>query len=373
MATILSRSKWTSTSARGVGFTWSRMRGIVCHYPAAGKDIGVLTQAQEASRLRGWRNYHVSGRGWVDIGYNYGIGQSGRIYSLRGNRVGAHAGGHNSTTVGVLFMVGDNEALTPAAKKAFKSLRAYLRNKGAGSGVWGHQQMSGASTRCPGPYIMGSIRDGSLKAGTGGGAAKPGSGGGSVGGSSYESASAKHAVGSRVMRKFSGGTDVNWLQRRLYKLGYKIDTEFDSLFGTEVEKAVRALQKDAKLKEVDGEAGNDTIRAAKAGKVVRELPVKKKAKKKAKPKPKKAKLVVDGALGVATKRALQRALGVTADAIIGRNSIKALQRKVGAYPDGVWGRDTTGKLQRKLKVKVDKKMGPVTVKALQRALNAGSF
>lgn len=174
MATILSRSRWTSTSARGTGFNWGRIRGIVAHYPAAGKDIGVLSQAQEASRLRGWRNYHVSGRGWADIGYNYGIGQSGRIYSLRGNRAGAHATGHNSTTVGVLFIVGDNEALTSAAKKSFKSLRAYLRNKGAGSGVWGHQQMSGASTRCPGPYIMGSIRDGSLKAGTGGGAAVPG-------------------------------------------------------------------------------------------------------------------------------------------------------------------------------------------------------
>lgn len=188
--------------------------------------------------------------------------------------------------------------------------------------------------------------------------------------SGYESASAKHAVGSRVMRKFSGGTDVYWLQRRLYKLGYKINTEFDRQFGPEVEKAVRALQKDAKLKEVDGEAGNDTIRAAKAAKVVRQLPVTNKVKKKPKPK---AKLVVDGDMGPATKRALQRALKVSADGIIGGGTIRALQRKVGAAVDGKWGKNTTKKLQKKLKVKQDGGMGPITIKALQRALNEGRF
>lgn len=166
MATILARSRWTSTPARGASFNWARIRGLVAHYPAAGRDIGVLSMEQEASRLRGWRNYHVGGRGWADIGYNYGIGQSGRIYSLRGNRAGAHATGHNSTTVGVLFIVGDNEPLTDAAKASFRALRAHLRKKGAGAGVWGHQQMRGASTRCPGPYIMGSIRAGELTKGS---------------------------------------------------------------------------------------------------------------------------------------------------------------------------------------------------------------
>ena len=178
MVTILARSRWTSTAAKGTPFTWSRVRGIVCHYPAMGKSVGVLTAAQEASRLRGWRNYHVGTLGWSDIGYNYAIGQSGRVYSLRGDRVAAHAVGHNSRTVGVLFIVGDNEALTPAAQASFRALRATLRKRGCGSGLWGHTEMSGNSTRCPGPYIMADIRSGVLKSASA--AATVGGGGGSA-------------------------------------------------------------------------------------------------------------------------------------------------------------------------------------------------
>ena len=162
-ARILARSAWSSTSARGTAINWSRVRGIVCHYPAMGASVGVLSQAQEAARLRGWRSYHVNTLGWREnIGYSYGIGQSGRIYSLRGDRIGGHTYGHNSTTLGVLFIVGDNEPLTAAAKGAFRALRATLRTRGASSGVWGPPRgsLSGNSNRCPGPYIMGSINDG---------------------------------------------------------------------------------------------------------------------------------------------------------------------------------------------------------------------
>ena len=273
MATILSRSKWTSTSARGTGFNWSRIRGIVAHYPAAGRDIGVLSQSQEASRLRGWRNYHVSGRGWADIGYNYGIGQSGRIYSLRGNRAGAHATGHNSTTVGVLFIVGDNEPLTAEAKRAFKSLRAYLRKKGAGSGVWGHQQMSGASTRCPGPYIMADIRNGSLAAGSGGGAAKPGGGGGST----YKTVNKTAPLGLYDKDPKSGHTRIaDWQRDALGYTGKKVD----GYFGPGTEKDTKALQKKLGVR-ADGLVGDDTLAAWKSG-------GKKKAPAKPKPSTSKA-------------------------------------------------------------------------------------
>ena len=258
MATILSRSRWTSTPARGTGFNWSRIRGIVAHYPAAGKDIGVLSEAQEASRLRGWRNYHVSGRGWADIGYNYGIGQSGRIYSLRGNRAGAHATGHNSTTVGVLFIVGDNEPLTQAARDSFKALRAYLRKKGAGSGVWGHQQMSGASTRCPGPYIMGDIRAGRLSGGSG--AATPGGGGG---GSTYKTVNKTAPLGLYDKDPKDGHTRVADWQRDA--LGYT-GKDKDGKFGPDTERDTKALQRELGVKD-DGLVGDDTMSAwEKAGK-----------------------------------------------------------------------------------------------------------
>lgn len=109
---------------------------------------------------------------------------------------------------------------------------------------------------------------------------KPGPSGGAVsvgGGSSWESKTAKHAVGSRVMVKYDGGSDVYWLQRRLYKIGYD-PGDFDKLYGDKVVSAVRALQKEAGIT-VDGEAGKDTIAAAKAAKVVRQLPTGSKAAK----------------------------------------------------------------------------------------------
>lgn len=100
--------------------------------------------------------------------------------------------------------------------------------------------------------------------------AKPVSGvGGSGGGSSYGDANAKHDVGSRVMRKYTSGTDVRWLQKRLYKLGYDLD--FDGDFGPKVESSVKAFQKKAGIA-VDGEVYTDTIKALKAAKVVRDLP-----------------------------------------------------------------------------------------------------
>lgn len=118
--------------------------------------------------------------------------------------------------------------------------------------------------------------------------AKPVSGVGGGGGSSYGNPNAKHEVGSRIMRKGSAGTDVQWLQKRLYKLGYTITPKkngtFDGMFGPEVDKAVRALQRAAKIA-VDGDAGKDTIAAAKSAKVKRELPTVKKPKAPAFPLP----------------------------------------------------------------------------------------
>ncbi|WP_087483524.1 peptidoglycan recognition protein family protein [Brachybacterium massiliense] len=234
---ILPRSAWSSTSARGTGITWSRVRGIVCHYPAMGKAVGVLTRAQEAARLRGWRSYHVNSLGWMDIGYSYAIGQSGRIYSLRGDRVGGHTYGHNSTTLGVLFIVGDNEPLTAAAKAAFRALRATLRKRGASSGVWGHREMSGNSTRCPGPFIMGSIRDGSLT--------------GSSAGASNPSTPSKPSTPSTEF------ADVDKTQAWLKELGFD-PGPLDGIYGTKTATATRAAQEALGITPVDGRPGPTT-------------------------------------------------------------------------------------------------------------------
>lgn len=108
---------------------------------------------------------------------------------------------------------------------------------------------------------------------------KPGPSGGAEssggGGSSYGNSDAEHDVGSRVMRLYTSGTDVRWLQKRLYKLGW--DLAFDGDFGPKVENVVEAFQKKAGIS-VDGEVYTETIKAMKAADPVRDLP-------KAPPKP----------------------------------------------------------------------------------------
>lgn len=247
-ARILSRSHWTSTSARGTPFNWSRVRGIVTHYPAMGGDVGVLTQAEEEQLIRAWRNYHVNVLGWSDLGYNWIIAQSGRIYTGRGARVAAHSVGHNSTTAGVLFIAGNDEALTPAAEASFRALRVSLRRKGCGSGVWGHREMSGNSTRCPGPKIMGSIRAGRLTSG-------------STGVTTPRPGDAARPWRSSPRVAGMAEADVRGIQATLADLDYDLGSwGVDGSYGDATGTAVQQLQHDLNIT-ADGVYGPGTEKA----------------------------------------------------------------------------------------------------------------
>jgi len=85
-----------------------------------------------------------------------------------------------------------------------------------------------------------------------------------------------------------------------------------------------------------------------------------------------AKLVVDGAMGPLTTRAIQRWVGVEANGLMGRTATKALQRKVGATPDGAIGPLTVRALQIRIGARQDgaRNLNKVTVSALQTYLNA---
>ena len=131
--------------------------------------------------------------------------------------------------------------------------------------TWARAKAGRAATAKHFAKVLGGVNPDDIKVG--------GSSGG--GGNRYGNPKAKHAVGSRVMNLYDAGTDVLWLQKRLYKLGYNVDR--DGYYGPGTVKAVKALQERAKIA-VDGDAGKDTIRAAKAAKVVRHLPKKSSSK-----------------------------------------------------------------------------------------------
>ena len=53
------------------------------------------------------QDFHMDDRGWWDIGYNFLIGQDGRIYEGRGFSVqGAHCSGWNTQTLGSVIFIG---------------------------------------------------------------------------------------------------------------------------------------------------------------------------------------------------------------------------------------------------------------------------
>ena len=117
------------------------------------------------------------------------------------------------------------------------------------------------------------------------------------------------------------------------------------------------------------------------------------------PAPKPGKLVVDGKLGRATVKALQRQLRTKADGILssqplahkdhlpavtggsvqfwprprGSLAVASLQAKLGVSRDGMLGPGTITAWQRKLGVTADGFFGEDSTKALQRALNAGKL
>lgn len=53
------------------------------------------------------RRWHVDGNGWSDIGYHYVITRAGEIQTGRPiDRAGAHAKGHNETSIGICLVGG---------------------------------------------------------------------------------------------------------------------------------------------------------------------------------------------------------------------------------------------------------------------------
>ena len=77
-----------------------------------------------ADEIRGW---HVHGRGWSDIGYNFVIRQDGTIEQGRSlDRYGAHCRGQNDS-IGICYVGGLNDQGEPADTMTMYQELAFLR------------------------------------------------------------------------------------------------------------------------------------------------------------------------------------------------------------------------------------------------------
>lgn len=158
---IYGRHSWTPTSAGG---EIQKVRnGILFVHYTVSSDGGANSLKKQGKVLRQIRHFHVSGRGYDDVGYNYLIMQRrfpllrARVFEGRGrNRVPAAQYKHNTGNLSVAVVAGPKDRIRKSTVKALQDLYLYL---GECNRLFGHRDVN--STDCPGPRLyskLGKVR-----------------------------------------------------------------------------------------------------------------------------------------------------------------------------------------------------------------------
>ncbi|MFJ2189196.1 N-acetylmuramoyl-L-alanine amidase [Kitasatospora sp. NPDC087861] len=386
---IYTRSQWGARPAKDITpVDISARTGFTVHY-----SDGPTTQS-----VRQIQNYHMDSNGWSDIGYNFLVDTSGRVFEGRGWYLqGAHAYGANTTHIGVCF-IGESGDATDIALSAIRSMYEKACDMtGRTLDKTYHGQLPGNSTDCPGAQLRAWVQNGMqaqvrpLEWASSDYTPPPTDSSGASGGgmTQVRSVSAQqqavNSLGYSPALAVDGAwgplTDagVRWLQG-------KVGTTADGLWGPGTEAAFKAFAGGG-----SSGGGMTSVRSvARQQQAVNDLGY-------------SPALAVDGAWGPLTDagvRWLQGKVGTTADGQwgpatesayfayiddgagltvdgqFGTLTIMAVQRVCGSTVDGQWGPDSKRSLQHHLNVwgnaglVEDGDPGPATYKALQTFLNA---
>jgi hypothetical protein len=114
---VITRAEWGARAPACTPDVASGLVGAVLHHTADPNTYSTVAQAMQ--QIRNDQAYHIDGRGWCDIGYNFLVDKWGNIYegrigSMTAPVVGAHAGGYNTGTVGI-SMLGTYSTVVPSA------------------------------------------------------------------------------------------------------------------------------------------------------------------------------------------------------------------------------------------------------------------
>lgn len=104
---------------------------------------------------------HIGIQRFGRASYSYAVTPDGTVYGMQGGHVGAHTGGQNSTTFGVV-LVGNYDVARPTGAQLDAVARLHRRLVADGTLVpaadlLGHRDAPGAATACPGLYLYAAL------------------------------------------------------------------------------------------------------------------------------------------------------------------------------------------------------------------------
>lgn len=133
--------------------------GNTAHYE--GPRTGVYPHSSCASKVRGIQRFHMEGRGWGDIAYNFIICPHGYIFEGRGFGIRSAANGTNEgngKSYAHCVLIGEGDAFTVEAQSGLANSFGYCRHRGSGDRRWVHSDWK--ATKCPDVPITNFVRGG---------------------------------------------------------------------------------------------------------------------------------------------------------------------------------------------------------------------
>ena len=156
---IISRRQWGARKPKDRSYQDPRsVRELFIHYSESPSASSIRQQKQI---MRDLQDFHMDGRGWSDIAYNYLVfnGSRPRVFYGRGARVIPAAQlNHNTGTVAVCVVMRAGDKLTWQTKLQLRRLVWHLRAKVIKRNVPVKPHSAVTQTSCPGDQLRAFIK-----------------------------------------------------------------------------------------------------------------------------------------------------------------------------------------------------------------------
>ncbi|CAG9759491.1 unnamed protein product [Ceutorhynchus assimilis] len=155
---IITRVQWNARRPHAFDYLIIPVINVIIHHTVTPK---CNTQEKCTAILREIQNFHMDTLEFHDIGYNFMIGDDGRVYEGVGwHRIGAHTRGYNSRSIGIA-LIGNYTDILPNSNMflALKKLLACgveLGELDKNYKLFGARQVSG--TASPGHRLFAEIK-----------------------------------------------------------------------------------------------------------------------------------------------------------------------------------------------------------------------